>query len=254
MYVLSFAASAADLLATGKGLDAEIKAWKPGDEVPHRLLSFPTGDVPPRQMCGLAAMGMSAMPYIEHIDNDALLEELVFDPRSESLSLYAAITRLVDRKGVGWFAHELASRGDARWELSALQVALQAQFSRMEVAYISANAMPRQKAIGVLTSLKGELDGGKSWKDAYAKATDANPDVERRKLEPSVPTTLVGYWFSGWISASGFTFSGLGFNRNLPVEHLKQVVGAPGGHILESSEGAYLYYVLDSWSPDRSQG
>jgi len=248
--VLSFSVSASDLLGNGRGLDAEIHAWKAGDEVPHRLLSFPKGDVPPRQMCGLAAYGMSAMPYISQIENDALLQELVFDPRTESMSLYAAITRLVERKGLSWFAHKLATREDTRWELDALKQGIQVPFSRIEVAYISGKAMPRLQALDVLKGLKGELDRGKAWKDAYGKAADENPDIERRKVEPSVPTTLVGYWFGGWISASGFTFSGLGFNRNLPIAHLKQVVGAPrGGYILEAGEGAYLYYLFESWSP-----
>jgi len=247
---LSFAVSASDILDNGRGLDAEIQAWKPGNEVPHRLLSFPAGDVPPRQMCGLAAIGMSAAPYIAGMENDALLEELVFDPRTESMSLYAAITRLVERKGLGWFAHKLATREDARWELNTLKQAIQFPFSRIEVAYISTSAMPRPKALEVLSGLKSELDAGKAWKDAYGKASGQNPDVERRKLQPEVPVTLVGYWFSGWISTSGFTFSGLGFNRTLPVAHLKRVVGASrGGYILESDEGAYLYYVFDLWTP-----
>jgi hypothetical protein len=248
---LSFAASASDILDSGRGLDAEIQAWKPGCEVPRRLLSFPTGNVPPRQMCGLAAIGMSAAPYIERIENDALLEELVFDPRTESMSLYAAITALVEQKGLGWFANKLATRADTRWELDALKQVIRFPFSRIEVAYISANAMQQPKALEVLGGLKSELDSGKAWKDAYGKVSDQNPDVERRKLEPGAPVTLVGYWFGGWISASGYTFSGLGFNRNLPIAHLKRVVGAShGGYILESGEGAYLYYVFESWTPD----
>jgi len=247
---LSFGVSASDITATVRSLDAEILAWKPGSEVPHRLLSFPDGKVPLIQNCGLAAYAFSAMPFIERIDNDALLEEIVFDPRSESSSLQAAVRHLVERKGLSWFAHKLASRESTRWELNALHQTVQSSFSRMEVAFISSKNMPPSKATEVLRGLKSALESGSPWKDAYAKVADENPDVERRKREPGVPTTLIGFWFDGWISASSFSFSSLSFNPNVPSAHLKRVVGSSGVRILESSDGIYLYNVVDSWSPD----
>ncbi len=248
-YALSSAVAASDMLDDEQRLDAEITAWKPGVEVPHRLLRYPEGDVPPMADCAFGVV--SAMHVIAEVKNDALLEALMFDSRAESSSLYAAITELVRRKGLAWFSDRIAAESNVRWEIDALRQALRFPFSRMNVAHISTDSMPRSRAIEALVSLKKQLDAGKTWKEAYGDVADANPDVERRKREGAKFATLVGYEFSGWISSSGFSFSGLGINDTLPRAHLGRVVGSSyGGFILESSERTYLYYVHETWSPD----
>jgi hypothetical protein len=250
--ILPMSAGAVDPFDPAPGLDAEIAAWKPGSEVPHRLLAFPEGNVRSIEDCGLAAYATSVLPFMNRIEDDALLEAVVFDPRVESTSMYAAASRLVDRKGLGWFAHALARNRDVRWELGVLEQALAARYSKMQVAYISHAHMSATKAIAVLGQLRFALMRGESWKEAYAKISDANPDIERRKQEPQVATTLVSYWFDGWIAASGFSASDQGFKRNsnLPAMHLKTVVGSRGIHILSAADGVYLYNVTDTWTPD----
>lgn len=240
-------------LAHADNLSKEIKTWKPGREVPHKLLSFPSGKVPKKDDldCGIGEYLRSVRSYIDRIENDALTEEIVFDSRSDSVSLQAALTRLGERKGLKWVAQKLDERKSLRWEIQTLKQALQSPFSRMEVAFIAKNEMPRTRAMDELSGLKVALDNGVDWKIAYGKAADENPDVERRKREPNVQTTLVGYWFSGWISGAGFSFSTFGLNENLPLQHLKRVVGsARGGYILETEEGVYLYYIFDTWKPN----
>ena len=243
-------AEAPDFLLAGEALQEEIKAWKPGDEVPPRLLSFPSGEVPPRGMCGLADYAFSAAPIIEQIDSDALLVALMFDPRTESASLRPAILRLMQLKGIGWFAKTLVDHPNKRWELDLLQQALQSPFSRIEVAFIGNDRMDRSDARQALESLKAGVDNGEPWKDAYGRVADANPDIERRKREPLAHTTLVTYQFSGWVNTSGFSPSELGINPYVSPAHLETIVGSPrGGQIIESDEGVHLYYVMESWTP-----
>ncbi len=240
-------------LAHADNLSKEIRAWKLGQEVPHKLLSFPSGKVLKKDewTCGIGEYLGSVRSYIDRIENDQLTEEIVFDSRSDSASLHAALLRLGERKGLKWVAQKLEERKSFRWEIQTLKQALQSPFSRLEVAFIATNNTPRARALDVLLELKVALDKGTDWKIAYAKAAEANPDVERRKREPKVQTTLVGYWFSGWISGAGFSFSTLGLNENLPLQHLTRVVGsAHGGYILETEEGVYLYYIFDTWKPN----
>ncbi|MBC3928943.1 hypothetical protein [Undibacterium sp. CY21W] len=240
-------------LADADNLSKEIKAWKLGREVPHKLLSFPSGKVSKKDDLdfGIGEYLRSVRSYIDQIENDELTEEIVFDSRSDSASLQAALMRLGERKGLKWVAQKLDERKSLRWEIQTLKQALQSPFSRLEVAFIEKKEMQKTRAVDELTDLKVALDSGVDWKIAYAKTANENPDVERRKREPKVQTTLVGYLFSGWISGTGFSFSTLGLNENLPLQHLKHVVGSSrGGYILETEEGVYLYYIFDTWTPN----
>lgn len=234
-------------------LSVEIESWKPGDEVPHRLLSFPDGHVDANDpnMCGLAAYMESVRPYVEGIENDALLEELVFDRRSANTTFHSAATQLIQRKGLEWFAERLEAREATRWEHEAFAQMLRSRFAKISVAFIDAMAMPEEEATKALKLLRTRLDAGQPWGEAYRVIADEFPDVERRRREPRVPTTLVTYLFDGWISAHGFDFSQLGNTSNLPLEHLGQVVNAgPGGRLIKTAKGVYLYFVTQVYAPD----
>lgn len=249
--VLPLVASAVDPYDPAPGLEAEIAAWKPGNEVPRRLLAFPDGDLPSARSPDIEASIISVDRFIARIENDSLLEAVVFAPRVESASRYAAAVRLVDHKGIPWFASELARRDVLDWELQVLQQAFDVPYARVQVAFIARNLMTEPMARHALGELKSALVEGETWKDAYGKVADAYPESDRPRSGGAVPRTRVGYWFDGWIAASGFSASSQGFkfDHNLPRAHLGKVIGSRGIRILSSNDGVYLYNVVETWVP-----
>jgi len=247
---------AASLFAFAGGiaadLDSQVKNWKPGDEVPHRLLSFPDGNVPPLSLMRTDAYdeAFTVRPYIHKIDNDALLEEIVFDPRSERGAFEAAVVTVIDHKGLVWFSKILAKRDSTRWEHDAFRQILRSPFARTSVAFISKDAMTEANARQALEEIKAKLDKGESWKAAYGSVADAYPDTERRKREPGVPTTLIGYMYSGWVSAFGFDFSSLHITSTVPAALFAAAIrSGKGGRIVSTPSGQYLVYVYELYSP-----
>ena len=232
-------------------LSNEIRNWKPGEEVPHRLLSYPDGAVEPRDLtCYFSTDDAAVAGYIDEIENDALLEEIVFDHRSESASFKHALMRLVERKGLKPVARILMTRASTRWEHDALRQLLTVRYANLAVASISTKDMSPEKALAALGLLKRALERGQTWEAAYSAVADANPDIERRKREPEVPTTLVRYLFSGWLSERGYVFSELGVNPYLPTKYLHRVVSSgKGARLIEESDEIYLYYISDVYDP-----
>jgi hypothetical protein len=248
---LTNASNFEDVRRAAAQLDQEVAHWKRGDEVPHRLLSFPEGDVDPLSIIQSDAFdAFKVGPYIYSLKNDALLQEIFFDPRSEKGALQAAAVTLIDHKGLPWFSQMLAKRNSTRWEHDAVREILRRPFVETSVAFISKNQMAQADAKRVLEELKGKLEKGESWKDAYGSIADANPDVERRKLEPNVPTTRVTYLFSGWASEFGFDFSQLRMNSNVPASYFADAIrSGKGGRIVSAVDGEYLVYVFDVYKP-----
>jgi hypothetical protein len=250
-YLLALSLIFCSSFALAGELDKEIRNWRPGQEVPQRLLSYPDGAVEPRHPeCYFGTNEAAIAGYIGEIENDALLEEIVFDPRSESASFEHALMRLVERKGLKPVARILLTRESTRWEHEALRQLLLVRYANLAVASISTKDMSREKALSALDSLKRALERGQTWKAAYAAVADANPDIERRKREPKVPTTLVRYLFSGWVSEDGYVFSQLGVNAYLPAKYLHRIVNSgKGAQLIEDSDEIYLYYVSDVYEP-----
>lgn len=233
-------------------LTQEIRSWVPGQDVPRRLLSFPDGQVAENDpnICGLVADFESVRPFIRSIENDRLLEEIVFDRRSASTTFHAAVMRLVERKGLPWFSALLSRRDATRWEHDAFRQMFQTPFANVSVAFIGRGVMPDGDARTALLELKRHLDQGEPWSDAYRTVADKYPDVERRKREPEVSTTLVGYWFSGWVSSIGFSFSQLQITPNVPAKLFQGAIDSGrGGHIVVNSDGTYLLYVVEIMAP-----
>lgn len=230
----------------------EIRSWVPGQDIPLRLLSYPDGNVAENDpnICGLASDLESVGPLIRAIENDRLLEEIVFDRRSESSTFHAAVIRLVERKGLPWFSDLLSRREATRWELDAFRQMFQIPFANISVAFIKRAAMPDAEARSTLLELKRRLDEGESWSDAYETVADNYPDSERRKLEPEVATTLVGNWFSGWVSSIGFSFNQLQITPYVPAKFFQGAIDAGrGGHIVVNGDGTYLLYVFELVAP-----
>ena len=235
-------------------LDSQIKNWKPGEEVPHALLSFPDGNVPPLSLVHSDAYEdvYTARPHILGIKNDELLEAIVFDPRSERGAFEAATVTLVDHKGLVWFAKLVANRSSTSWKLDALREILHRPFSQCSVAFIAKDSMPESEAKKALEEIKVKLDKGASWKDAYGSVADKHPDIKRHENEPRVPGTSVGYMYSGWVSADGFDFSSLHFTTNVPITYFADAIrSGKGGKIVSAANGAYLIYVFELYVPNR---
>jgi hypothetical protein len=235
--------------ARADDLSDEIQSWKPGDEVPHRLLSYPDGAVEPQQISYSSTRDAVLAIYIAEIDNNALLEEIIFDRRSESSSFQHAFTRLVERNGMKFVAERLMTRESTRWEHETLRQLLLVPYVKLTVASISMDDMPREKALRVLGSLKSALDTGESWTVAYPTVADQNPATERDKREFG-DTTVVRYLFDGWVSETGYVFSQLSANPYLPAKHLPRLFSSSkGGVIVEEPDEVYLYYVSDIYDP-----
>lgn len=234
-------------------LQNEIREWKPGQEIPHRLLSYPDGKVDEfdPNICGLAVYFDSVRALIGQIEDEKLLEEIIFDRRSAPASFQAAVTALVQMKGLRWFAEMLARRDSTRWEHEAFQQMLQSTFAKTSVAFIKSGAMHGTQAKEALEELKNRLDAGEPWLPAYLAVADSYPDVERRKITPQVSSTLVGYWYDGWASEFGFDFSNLNINPNVPAKLFRKAINAgKGGTIVAEKEGTYLLYVFDIVTPN----
>lgn len=251
-YYLAIAFSLACGPSCANDLWTEIKGWKSGQEIPPRLLSYPDGDVPSNDpnFCGFASYMESVRPYIDSLENDALIEAIAFDQRASHTSFHAAATRLVERKGLNWLAKRL-ERDRTRWEHEAFRQMLQSRFAHIAVAFIEVRYMEAPRAESELKKLLSSLDAGMSWKEAYGEFSEQHPNVERRKLQPEVPTTIVTYLYEGWISEIGFDFTELGVAYYFPGEHLNLVrsMGAKSGKIVSSPLGSYLFYAFEVYEP-----
>jgi hypothetical protein len=242
-----------DVTAAGD-LHKQIKKWKLGDEVPHSLLSFPDGNVPPLSLVHSDAYEdvFTARPYILSIESNELLEAIIFDPRSERGAFEAAVVTLVDHKGLVWFSKFIANQSSTDWKLDTLREVLSKPFVRCSVAFIAKDAMPESEAKKALEEIKAQLDKGASWKDAYGSVADKHPEVKRHKNEPRGLGTLVGYMYSGWVSADGFDFSSLHFAEGVPTTYFAEAIqSGKGGKIAGGPNGLYLIYVFELYLPDR---
>lgn len=248
-YTTAADATFADVIKARADLEKEIKGWKPGMEVPRRLLSWPIGKVEANDVLEIDPPSPSPILGIE---NEKLLEEIVFDPRAGSDSLRWAVVRLVDLKGLPWFCQLLGRREATRWEHQVLRQALQHSYSRIAVAQIEPNVMSPDEAHRALDDIKHKLDAGDNWKTAYGTVADKHPDIERRKLEPGSVGVLIGYEYSGWASATGFDFSNLQAVQFVPSDVLAQGIRAgKGGTIIQASNGLFLVYVFETYSAGR---
>ena len=250
--IFAFALIFAAISGEAADLRKEIEVWRPGQEVPLRLLSYPDGKIEPADpnICGLADYWNSVRPYIDAIESDALLEEIIFDPRSAGTSFQASVTRLIKRRGLPEFSGILENRNPTRWEHHTLRQAFESPFARMSVAFISKDLMNETTAKAALEKLREKVNKGESWGAAYAAIAEENPDIERRKIEPQFETTLVTFLYEGWISDSGFSAEELQFNSNVPRPHLAQAISAgTGGTLISASEGVYLFYVFEIFRP-----
>lgn len=245
--------SAQDILLVRAQLREEIKNWESGMEVPERLLSYPDGDAKTDEakFCGFFADQMSVRRFVEQIQSDALLEELAFHPQSASATVNSAVSVLVERQGLGWFARRLKVRGSTRREHETLVEALHSRSARLSVAFIAKDAMPQMQATAALERLSARLEKGQDWRAAYRATAEEFPDVERRKSEPRVPTTLITYLFDGWVSEHGFDFAELSHDSTLQPDHLRQVfAGDVGGRLVPANDGTYLYFVSQLYAPE----
>ena len=230
----------------------QIRTWVPGQDLPPRLLSYPDGKISENDSntCGMASDLESVQPLIRAVEDDRLLEEVVFDRRSDSTTFHAAVVRLVERKGLPWFSNVLSRRDATRWELDGFRQMFQTPFANISVAFIKRGVMPDGEARSALLELKRRLDNGEAWSDAYRKVADKYPDNERRELEPEVAATLVGYWFSGWVSSLGFSFNQLQITPYVPAKLFQGAIDSGrGGHLVVNADGTYLLFVLEIMAP-----
>ncbi len=258
IYIVSlFCVLSMSLLAQDDELSAEIARWKCGTELPHKLLHFPDGKIElPNFVCGIAAYSKSVAPYIDRIDNDELLVALLFDYRTDIETFQLALRRLLRLKGPSKVAElltEIRQRKEeqtAKSELAALRQILQSPFSRLKVAFIESKDMPRERALQSMASFKKNLEKGMSWKAALSLVAEHNPDVDRRKREPKVPTTLVCYLYDSWISEIGFDLVTFGMADRIPIKHLPALfVKGVGVYVVDDESGVYIYSVENLYNP-----
>lgn len=238
--------------AASAALEKEIAAWKRGDEVPHRLLSFPEGNVDPAFMLQSDAYEDVFTPrwIIHDIHNVDLLKAIFFDRRSEHGALQYAAMALIDLKGLPWFANMLTSEGSTRWEHDALRDILRRSFIKTDIARVCSADMPKDEGQRTMEDLRKRLDAGESWKSAYGAIADAHPDLADRKKDPTSTRTLVGYRYSGWISETGFDISSLQISPYAPTQYLAEAIrSGKGGRIIDGADGVYLIYVYETYSP-----
>ena len=168
---------------------------------------------------------------------------IVYDRRSERSAFEAAVITLINHKGLPWFSKMLAGRDSTRWEHDAFRQMFSLPFARCSAAFISRDAMTNDAARKALEEIKAKLDKGGSWKDAYGSVANAHPDIERRKREPGVPITLVGYMYSGWVSEFGFDFSSLHITSTVPAAVLAEAIhSGKGGNMVSAPTGQFLVF------------
>ena len=233
-------------------MSRQFNAWKPGQKIPHELL-FPNPLAKPIDpgLCEFYACFDSATQLIREVENDALLEAVVYEPRASGQSFTAAVTRLVERKGLVWLSNRLKQQTSTRWEQDAFRQMLQSRFLKISIAFIQSGDMPAEDATRALEELRAALDKGAPWRKAYLEVSDRYPDTERRKLIPNSVSTLISYLYDGWISEFGFDFSQLRMAAYFPAEHLHLVcVLKKGGTLVSSPSGEYLFYVFEVYEPD----
>ena len=227
-------------------LNDEIRRWRPGEDPPHRLLAYPSGKLPEPSEVICSFSIDSVWPYISDIEDERLLEELLFDIRSERETFAAALTKLIESKGLPWLAAKLDTRASSRWELQWLRQMVQSPAARVSVAFVDKADMPESRAESALLKLKQDLDAGLPWSKAYRSIADANPDIERMRKEPGTQTTLITYAFGGWVSSIGFSYSSLFVTPYVPPAHFEMAISAGlGGHIIKDQSGVYLLYVFE---------
>jgi hypothetical protein len=225
----------------------EIDAWRPGQEPPHRLLSFPRGEVSDFAGCGVRMTGDAVSDYLSRVDDPRLLSAIMLDWRADDVSVNAAARALIRMVGPAAVAAELrarrASASEEIWfggTLSVLEQLLQSRYLTVRVARIDAGAMAAGEAEKTLLGLKRSLDGGTAWKAAYRAAADAHP----RSSDSACPGTLVAYAFDGVISEAGFDILTDTFIPGIPSEQLREVMKlGTGNHILKGDGAVYLYSV-----------
>ena len=255
LVLLTFAAwpAQADL---DPALVREIKAWKPGDDPPTRLVKFPDGDVSHFPTCGTRVYGESIEDYLDAITDSRLLVAIMFDWRAQDDSILAAARQLLRTKGPAYVAAQLrqhrsaaqSSPDNGLWGgvLASLEQLLASPYVTMRVASIATDDMPAAQSQAVLNELGQALESGESWSLAYGRISQAHPDL---RDDASCYRTLVRYAFHGVVSPLGYDLTTGRFIGELPAEHLAQLFHLGTGiHILAAPDGVYLYQVTDTFT------
>lgn len=213
-------------------------------------MKFPDGKIDEIPACGLRSLGDSVGDYIYRIKNAELLAAIIFDYRTEKNSFHAAASRLINLKGISHVSHLLAERRKAdpsafsNSELAVLAELMRSPYITIQVARITPEDMPPDKAELVLRQMSKELDAGTPWARVYEKFADLNPDLRDRKTNPNSIRTLIGYLHDGTFSPTGFDILTYRTAENLPLEHLRELFGVQRGRlIMRSAGGVYLYHI-----------
>ena len=196
----------------------EASSWRSGDEVPSEFLASPNEDGSASRLvdCGVGSVFCPDLQVVKGLRNEALLEELVFEPRVTTRVFRASLRRLVETVGPSGVAAALEKRGATRAEHETLRSLLRAPLAHAHVASIDLSELAEPQALDALRGMALLLASGEGWQVAYAETAEKLPDLERRKLEPQVPTSLLRNEYRGWVSMSGRSLSSLEFHRDIP--------------------------------------
>jgi len=224
----------------------QINSWRKGDAAPARLLKFPEGKIDTIPECGLRAIGSEVVDYIREIQNADLLAALIFDTRAQVDTFRAAVSQLIELRGVDYAARLLSDRRAAepeaftRSELAVLSQLLRAPYIAVQVARIAPKDMPPDKARRALRAMRVDLQAGASWANAYRKHSELHPD----RNEPKNGRTVISYLYDSTISPTGFDIITYTNALSLPLEHLRGLFRLKRGtHILTAPDGVYLYHI-----------
>lgn len=235
----------------------EIKAWKKGDPVPARLIKFHEGKEP-EESGHIGVIGSRVGHYIVQLHDADLLAAILFDHRAEIESFRAAVHRLIELKGINQLAKLVEDKAVAEPklmkspELTTLSAHLRNPLLRIRVANIRPGSMSKEEAEKALQKFADDLSSGMSWKEAYAKHAELNPDLAARAKNPKVKITHLGYRFSGTVTMDGFDVSLYRKAGNFPLEHLPKLPEKQDPvQIYSGNDSPYLYFIEERYAPKK---
>jgi hypothetical protein len=187
--------------------------------------------------------------YISGINDDDLLQALIFDSQADARCIRAAARRLLELRGIKRVREIMADRrkvkpGDFEsTELATLAQLLTSPYVRVRLATLDKKNVSKEAAEKTLTGLKANLDARMSWEKAYEKAADALSDKAGSEREGGSRTFLC-YRYDGLISPTGFDLLDRSISIELPPEHVRKLFDAKiGVHRLDTDERYWLYFV-----------
>jgi hypothetical protein len=235
----------------------EIKDWRKGDAPPARLIKFPDGKIDALPECGLWEASAGAGYYIREIQDADLLAALMFDRRAETETFKAAASRLISLNGVDHVSRLLSERRKTdpeafrRPELAVLSQLVRSPYIAVQVARISHEDIPAEKAEKALTAMRQDLRNGAAWRDALRKQADLHPDIRDRANNPKSVGTLISYLYDSVVSQDGFDIVYYRILERVPPGHLRELFRAKQGtHVLKGEDGVYLYHIRKFYPAD----